>query len=78
MKQYNKPKNTLRPGLCGDNPLAMVSFLRAVFLGNHLASTDNLIGTPNTHQGKLTIPKRGPNQGHYSVPGPNKQQHNKK
>ena len=39
MKQYNKPRTSQRV----DNPLAtQLSFLRGVFLANHLANTDNL------------------------------------
>jgi len=36
--------NTVRPGLCGDNPLA-IGLLRGVFLASHLRSTDTFTRT---------------------------------
>jgi len=47
----------MRSGLCGDNLLISLGFLRGVFLVNHLASTDNLTTTTkrqNTYKRKLT------------------------
>jgi len=41
-QQTKEITNTLRPGLCVDNPLATIRLLRGVFLANHMASTDNL------------------------------------
>jgi len=41
---------TLRPGLYGDDPLAMVWLPQRVFLANHLVSNDNLGRTTKTER----------------------------
>ena len=69
--KIQKILNILRPGLCGDDPLAMVRLPQRSFSSQSLASTDNLTEITrrhNTYQLKLTIHKSGPNE----------QQHNRK
>jgi len=66
MKQHNKPRKSCALfglGFLEMIPLPRLSFLRGVFLANHLASKDNLARTTkrqNTQQRKLTIHKKGP------------------